>query len=66
MPPLSPGTEICAVMTAPMPASIAARNGRSSTESMRARSWLMTGNAMWESTSVSPWPGKCLPVAIAP
>ncbi|MEO2088376.1 MAG: alpha/beta hydrolase [Gemmataceae bacterium] len=33
-----PGTEMCAVITAPMPASIAAWNGLNSTESMRARS----------------------------
>ncbi len=63
LPPLRAGTVMWAVMTAPMPASMAAWKGRSSTESMRARSWGMVGRARWESVSVSPWPGKCLPHA---
>jgi len=63
---LSDGTAMCAVITPPIPGSIASRKGRSSTESRRVRSEWMTGSSRCESVSVSPCPGKCLPVAIAP
>ena len=53
-PPLSAGTEMWAVMTAPIPASTAAWKGTSSTESIRDREASMRGRARWESTPVSP------------
>ena len=64
--PVTEGMDTCALMTAPMPAATASRKGRSSIRSRRSRSTRMTGRATWESTPVSPWPGKCLPVATAP
>ena len=64
--PVIPGTVMWAVMIAPSPESIARRKGRSSTESMRSRLTRITGSEMCESIPVSPWPGKCLAVAIAP
>ena len=64
--PVISGTVMCAVMIAPRPASTARRKGSSSTESMRSRLTRMTGSEMCESTPVSPWPGKCFAVAIAP
>ena len=64
--PVISGTVMCAVMTAPSPTSTARRKGRSSTESMRSRLTRITGSARCESTPVSPWPGKCLAVAMAP
>ena len=42
------------------------RNGRSSTSSSRAREWSTAGSSRCESTSVSPWPGKCLAQAATP
>ena len=62
----SAGMDRCAVMTAPTPAAIAARNGTISTCSSRARSAPSTGSARWESVRVSPCPGKCLTVASTP
>ncbi len=60
------GTAIWAVMMPPTPSSIARLNGTNSMESRRRRSTVMSGRSMWESTSVSPCPGKCFPVAMPP
>ena len=54
------------VITLITPLSMAARNGTSSSESSRARRWGRMGRAACESVAVSPWPGKCLAVAITP
>ena len=62
----SAGTIICAVMTDGTPSAAARRNGTSSTDSSRARSWSMRGNPRCESTSTSPCPGKCLAHASTP
>ncbi len=62
----SAGTAMCPSITQSTPASTAARNGRSSTESSRARSPLMVASCRWLSTAVSPWPGKCLAVVSKP
>jgi len=63
---VSRGRETCAVITASTPASIARRNGRSSTASSSLRLLSMTGRPRCESTSVSPCPGKCFAVVIPP
>ncbi len=60
------GTRMWALMTARVPASIAARNGTSSRERSTSASASMRGSAWWESTAVSPWPGKCLVQAATP
>jgi hypothetical protein len=57
---------MCALMTARVPAAIAARNGCSSRSSRVLASRSMCGIAWWESTLVSPWPGKCLVQAATP
>ncbi len=62
----SAGTRMCALITARVPAAIAARNGASSRASMTERSASMRGSASCESTAVSPWPGKCLVQAATP
>ncbi|PSK61312.1 hypothetical protein B0E53_06787 [Micromonospora sp. MH33] len=62
----SAGTSRCPVITACAPAVTAARNGASSTASSRARSPPMRGRSWWESTRVSPCPGKCLAQAATP
>ena len=49
-------------MTACVPEAIAARNGSSAA----SRSPSTTGRSRWESTDVSPWPGKCLAQAATP
>ena len=53
------GRERCPGITAGTPAAISSRNGTSSLVFSRARSFFSTGRARWESTSVSPCPGKC-------
>ena len=55
------GKRMWLLIMAGMPASIAARNGMSSHDSSSASVFSMRGSPMWESTAVSPWPGKCLP-----
>ncbi len=55
-------TATWAVITAVTPAATAARNGTSSSVSSRSQQARTTGSVMWESMSVSPWPGKCLAV----
>ena len=44
----------------------AARKGASSIASRRSRGWPKRGSARWLSSSVSPWPGKCLPQESSP
>ena len=51
-------------MTPGIPASKSWRKGYNSTVSIRAAEWRIKGSAKWESTSVSPCPGKCLATAI--
>jgi hypothetical protein len=60
--PTRHGSATCAVITAATPSAMAARNGTSSRESRRSQQARITGTWMWESVSVSPWPGKCLAV----
>ena len=60
------GTRMCALITARVPAAMAARNGASSRSVSTAGSASMRGSAWWESTAVSPWPGKCLVQAATP
>ena len=62
----SAGTPRCPTITEPTPASIAARNGTSSTASSRSRPASSRGSARCESTWVSPCPGKCFAVASSP
>ena len=64
--PRTPGRAMCAVITASTPSSTAARKGTSSTRSRRSRSARIAGSSRWESTSVSPWPGKCFAVVSTP
>jgi hypothetical protein len=59
-------TTTWAVMIVATPAWIALRNGGSSTSSSRERECSTTGSARCESTSVSPWPGKCFAQAATP
>ena len=58
------GTDKCATITDPTPAAINARKGASSKESNAALDLIITGKSKCESTATSPWPGKCLAVAI--
>ncbi len=60
------GTRMWALITARLPAAMAARNGSNSRCSRTERSASMRGSAWWESTAVSPWPGKCLVQAATP
>ncbi len=60
------GSSICATMTAAAPAAMPLLNGGSSMASSRSRGCATIGRPRWESTSVSPWPGKCLSVASMP
>lgn len=60
------GTRMCALITARVPASMAARNGTSSRDSRTGSSASMRGIAWCESTAVSPCPGKCLVQAATP
>ncbi|OGQ12914.1 MAG: hypothetical protein A2138_18865 [Deltaproteobacteria bacterium RBG_16_71_12] len=62
----SAGNITCAVMMLATPACTAARNGTSSTASSRSMSCGRRGSAWWLSTSVSPWPGKCLALHATP
>ena len=55
------GNRMWLLIIAGIPASIAARNGTSSVFFSSARLLSMQGRPRWESTAVSPWPGKCLP-----
>ncbi len=55
-----------AVITALVPAAIAAWNGIRSRARSTSRSTSMTGIPWCESTAVSPWPGKCLEQAATP
>ena len=48
------------------PSSTAARNGSSSTSRSRSGACSTTGSAWWESTEVSPCPGKCFAQAATP
>ena len=57
---------MCAVMIESMPAATAARKGGASMLSHCACVWVMTGKPVWLSVAVSPWPGKCLAVALIP
>ncbi len=50
----SAGISMCAVITAPAPAAMPARNGGNSVLSSISRGSLMIGSPRWESTSVSP------------
>ncbi len=60
------GKAMWPTITAPTPAFTAARNGTNSTEFSRSRPTLISGSPRCESTAVSPCPGKCFAVAIAP
>ena len=60
------GTTRCPVITAATPASIAARNGGRCIRSTSSGPIASVGSAWWESTWVSPWPGKCFTHAAAP
>ena len=60
------GTAMWPCITASTPASTARRNGRSSTDSSRARSAPTVASCRWLSTAVSPCPGKCLAVVSSP
>ena len=62
----SAGTTTCEVITAAVPASIAAANGTSSRAASVDMSTFSTGSARWLSTAVSPCPGKCLAHAATP
>src|SRR5438132_11223108 len=53
-------------MIMPMPLLIAAANGLSSRFRRTSSGASMIGSSRWESTLVSPWPGKCLPQARTP
>ncbi len=53
-------------MIARTPSSIAARKGHSSTSCSSSRLTATTGRLWWESSEVSPWPGKCLAQAATP
>ena len=55
-----------ALITARVPAAIAARNGASSRAWSTEGAASMRGIAWWESTAVSPCPGKCLVQAATP
>ena len=55
------GKRMWLLIMAGMPALIAARNEMSSHASSSSIVFSMRGSPMWESTAVSPWPGKCLP-----
>ncbi len=59
-------TAMWPIITQSTPASTALRKGRSSTASSRARSAATDATWRWESTAVSPWPGKCLAVVRRP
>ncbi len=60
------GTRMWALITARVPAAMAARNGASSRSASTSAGTSMRGRAWWESTAVSPWPGKCLVQAATP
>ncbi len=62
----SEGTSRWPVMMAATPAAIAARNGTKSTACKRSGGLSTRGSSRWESTPVSPCPGKCLPHAARP
>lgn len=55
-----------AIMMNSAPFSMAFLKGIKSHESSSAFVRLIMGRALWESTAVSPWPGKCLKVAVTP
>ena len=57
---------MCATITPAAPAAMPVLNGASSTASSRSRGCGTTGRPRCESTSVSPWPGKCFSVASMP
>lgn len=62
----SAGSRMCALITDLVPAAIAARNGSRSRACTVSRSTSIRGTAWWESTAVSPCPGKCLTQAATP
>jgi hypothetical protein len=55
-----------ALITARLPAAMAARKGTRSRSASTEAATSMRGRAWWESTAVSPWPGKCLVQAATP
>ena len=60
------GTWRCPTIIPLNPARMASLKGYNSTLSNRSRVKGSTGNALWESTSVSPCPGKCLQTESTP
>ena len=64
--PVSAGTAKWPDITSRTPASVAARNGTSSTASSSSRVRRTTSRAWCVSTLPSPLPGKCLPVPATP
>ena len=53
------GMLICPTMTMSVPAAISLLKGYNSRVSSLSMLYGNTGSARWESTLVSPWPGKC-------
>ncbi len=64
--PVIPGTATWAVMMESTPAAMALRKGTNSSARSRWASAPITGRPRWESTAVSPCPGKCFAVVSTP
>jgi len=64
--PVSTGTRMCAVITAWVPALMAAANGARSRSRNSSMGTSTVGSSRCESELVAPWPGKCLAQAATP